>query len=350
MIQLDDLGFPPDMLAALKHREAHDCSLVELPDMAFWNIRDALKSPAQKAHIIDRAQTLAKGLKMSYDQKCEHAEKVIRFALRKRVRWATSYSGGKDSHVLSHMQIYGLGLTGIPHVMSNTRMEYTESIRQVAEWYAAIRPLGVSCHVVFPKERPKALWKRIGVPLWSKELAYKYRKFSKSKNGEIPPSVPESFREAFVKLKEAGLKVTEKCCQALKKDPMKAWDVLHGVRGHFTGLRSDESRARRLMWIMKGSLYYSSEHDIWMCNPLSFWTAADIRRYLDDNQLHVHQPNTISGGSGCMTCMFGCASRAAEGTPNALQDLKIRNPKMYLTALDEWGYRAVLDLLEIPYE
>jgi len=32
-----------------------------------------------------------------------------------------------------------------------------------------------------------------------------------------------------------------------------------------------------------------------------------------------------------------------------MQDLKTRNPKMHAAALDDWGYRAVLDELGIPY-
>ena len=346
----DDFGFTPDLLAALKHREAHDCSLVELPAMEFWNVSDSKKTPEQKAHIIDRAQTLAHGLRLPYEEKVLHAIKVINYSLKRRVRWAVSYSGGRDSHVLSHLMTHRMGLTGIPHVMSNTRMEYTESIRQVTEWYATLRAMGVSCHVVFPAERPKTLWKRIGVPLWSKELAYKYRKFSHSPSDNIPSHVPDGFHDAFRKLKAAKLKVTEKCCSALKKEPMKAWDIIHGIGGHFTGMRSDESRARRLMWIMKGALYRADTHDMWMCNPLSFWTGSDVQRYLQENGLHVHKPDTAQGGSGCVTCMFGCASRAAAGEKNAMQDLKVRNPKMWLEALDEWGYREVLDLLEIPYE
>jgi len=33
-----------------------------------------------------------------------------------------------------------------------------------------------------------------------------------------------------------------------------------------------------------------------------------------------------------------------------MQDLKTRNPKMWLEALDAWGYRVVLDELGVPYE
>jgi hypothetical protein len=47
--------------------------------------------------------------------------------------------------------------------------------------------------------------------------------------------------------------------------------------------------------------------------------------------------------------MFGC-HLVKEGEPNALQELAKLNPKMHKAALDEWGYREVLDLLNIPYE
>jgi 3'-phosphoadenosine 5'-phosphosulfate sulfotransferase (PAPS reductase)/FAD synthetase len=338
-----------DFDMALKHREAHDCSLVTMPPMGFWNSSN--KTPEQKAHIIDRAQTLQAGIRMGYDQKCEHAEKVIRMALEMDQKWAVSYSGGRDSTVLSHIMIYGMGLTHVPHVMSNTRMEYPESVKMVNQWFTRLRALGVDCHTVFPAARPNVLWKEIGVPLWSKEIAYKYRKFARSDSDKISPHVPANLHDKFRQAKAAGLKITEKCCDHLKKKPMHKWDKTMGVTAHFTGVRCSESRARRLAWIQKGALYQAiTHHNMWIANPLAFWTEDDVVRYLKDNELVVLKPDTVNGGSGCVTCLFGSMAREQEGVPNAMQDLKTRNPKMWKEALDGWGYREVLDTLQVPYE
>jgi 3'-phosphoadenosine 5'-phosphosulfate sulfotransferase (PAPS reductase)/FAD synthetase len=89
---------------------------------------------------------------------------------------------------------------------------------------------------------------------------------------------------------------------------------------------------------------------LWICNPLAFWTLEDVARYLKDNEITVLRPDTASGGSGCVTCLFGSHMQKAAGIPNAMQDLKTRNPKMWEAALTEWGYKEVLDTLNIPYE
>lgn len=343
------MDFSEEVNAALRHREAHDCSLITLPPMTWWNSQS--KTPEQKAHIIDRAQTLQAGIRMSYDQKVIHTEKVVKAALDKGINFAVSYSGGRDSTALSHIMIYGLGLTHVPHVMSNTRMEYPESMQMVNSWFRRLRELGVDCHTVYPDVRPNTLWKEIGVPLWSKEVAYKYRKFAKSRTDNISKHVPANLHDQFRLAKSKGLKITDKCCEALKKKPMWKWDQLHDIAGHFTGVRCSESRARRLAWIQKGALYQAvTHHNLWICNPLAFWTLEDVERYLKDNELTVLRPDTASGGSGCVTCMFGNQMQQAAGIPNAMQDLKTRNPKMWEVALTEWGYKEVLDTLHIPYE
>jgi hypothetical protein len=93
-----------------------------------------------------------------------------------------------------------------------------------------------------------------------------------------------------------------------------------------------------------------SHGNLWVANPLAFWTLENIEQWLSDHKLTVLRPDTPTGGSGCTVCMFGCQARAAEGTKNNLQDLKERNRKIYDAALNDWGYREVLDALNIPYE
>ena len=334
----------------LKVRDSMDCELVTLPRMAFWN--NSSKTPEQKAHIIDRAQTLQAGINRPFKDKLMHARKVIKLSLANHpdLKWAVSYSAGRDSTALSHLMVEDMGIRHIPHVMSNTRMEYPETLQMFKKWKEWLAERGVECHQVFPDIRPKDLWPKIGVSLWSKLLAYKYRKFAASKSDKMPAHVPEDLHEQFRRAKEKGLKITEKCCDYLKKKPMKKWDEEVGVHGHFTGVRCAESRARRLAWITCGALYQASKlGGLWISNPLAFWTDDDVATYLKTRGIDVIRPDTLSGGSGCVTCMFGNRSRAQEGTLNTMQDLKTRNPKMHAAALDDWGYRAVLDELGIPY-
>lgn len=339
------------MRALEEEQNPNECHFVTMPDMKFWNTPAAKKTEAQKQHIKDRANILQKGINLDMSEKYDVTERIIKRALDQDMKWAVSYSGGRDSTVLSHFMVETMGITDIPHVMSNTRMEYPESIKQVRNWFRRLEERGVECHTVFPDRRPNELWKEIGVPLWSKGIAYKYRKFSRSKSDKIPKDVPKGLHDDFRKAKAMGLKITEKCCDELKKKPMANWDKEHGVGGHFTGVRCAESRMRRLAWIQKGALYEAKEQKgLWIANPLAFWTLEDIEEYLAFHKIEVLRPDTPTGGSGCVTCMFSCHVRAAEGVNNSLQDLKTRNPKIYAAALDDWGYREVLDAMNIPYE
>jgi len=229
-------------------------------------------------------------------------------------------------------------------------MEYPETIKMVNGWWRFLRSHGILCETVYPKERPKDLWPRIGVPVFSKIIAYKYRKFRASESDKIPSKVPKELHNTFRRMKAAGIKVTDECCDELKKKPLKAWQKRNGITGAITGVRCSESRNRRLAWIMQGAVYNATSKGTWIANPLAFWTSEDVARYLSENGLTVLSPDTVQGGSGCVTCMFGCQARAKEGTLNAMQELATLNPKMHRAALDEWGYRAVLDYLGIPYE
>lgn len=261
-------------LLAMEERDPFSCTAITMPAMSFWN--QSAKTESQKRHIIDRANTLQKGINLPVHSKLDITERIIKRAFQvEGVKWAISYSGGRDSTVLSHIVVERMGIR-VPHVMSNTRMEYPETIQQVKNWYERMRAQGVECHTCFPKRRPNELWKSIGVPLWSKEVAYKYRKFAKSASDKISKHVPEHLHAAFRKAKALGLKITDKCCDELKKKPMKAWDKEHGIGGHFMGVRCAESRARRLAWIQKGALYQAATHGNMWVVPIR-WRSGPSR-------------------------------------------------------------------------
>lgn len=355
------MNLSSEQRVALKQRLADECALIMLPNPEGWN--DRIKTAEQKAEIKDRAQTLQAGIRLPYERKLILTERIIREALgldsqnrplerdfpTKGVNWAVSYSAGGDSTILSHFMVARMSLK-TRHVGSNTRMEYPETVKQWREWAAFLESHGVEFSMVFPAVRPRELWKKIGVPLFSKQLAYKYRKFAASPDSLMSSAIPDEFKELFAKIRGAGMKITDQCCDELKKKPLKKWAKENGITGYFTGVRAGESMLRRMTWIRFGSLYESTYHGrMWIANPLAFWTQEDRERYLRENDIVCHQPQTIRGGSGCVTCMFGCHMAAQAGEENALQQLAKMNPRLHAEALDEWGYREVLDLLEIPY-
>jgi hypothetical protein len=92
-------------------------------------------------------------------------------------------------------------------------------------------------------------------------------------------------------------------------------------------------------------LYYSTSHQQWLGTPLIHWTRDDIDTYLRRNGIEVQ----TTGRSGCVTCAFGAHLAADAGDENNLQKLHQSNPKMWLQALDGWGYRPALDTIHVAY-
>ncbi len=322
-----------------------DCAMIMLPLPPHWQ---GEKTAEDKEELSRRAFALNEGMAMPFERKLDYALRVIERGIKQEgVKWAVSYSGGRDSTALSFLMVEVMGLK-IPHVMSNTRMEYPETVRQAALWKQWLAGRGVELHTAFPDMRPGEVWAE-GFPLWSKEIAGKVRKYAASKNPKHLARVPAELHPVVERVIAAGIKVTETCCDRLKKQPMAKWDKVNGIGGHFTGVRCEESQARRLMYIQRGSLYNSSLHGQWLGHPLTHWRREDVDSLLERHGVTVLRPGNGTGRSGCVTCGFGAHTENAKGRLNSLQELSRSNPKLLAAALDTWGYRAALDAAGIPY-
>lgn len=338
----------PEQRAALDIGEIRDCSLISLDLPRAWQLRADQKTEADKQELRDRGLWLSALQRMTLDEKIDYAIKIIQQAGKAlpMEQWACSYSGGKDSTIVSHLLVETLGLRP-KHVMSNTRSEYADSIRQTSRRFAELRTLGIVGEYALPEETPKTLWKKIGVPVWSKELAGKYRKFQSTGNENILRQVPARMHEQFRLAKEKGLKITDTCCHHLKKVPMKKWDKVNGIKGHFMGVRVAESQSRRMAALQRGFLYYSTDHSQWLCNPLGPWTDADVWAYLERFDMTKLFPRG-KAGSGCVNCAFGAHLYLEQDQPNPLQLLWVTDRRKWTEAVDEWGYREVFETLGFP--
>jgi 3'-phosphoadenosine 5'-phosphosulfate sulfotransferase (PAPS reductase)/FAD synthetase len=320
-----------------------DCGWVMLDQPRNWQ---GPKTKADKDELRRRGHALTDGMNMPLDKKIDYAVRVLERAQAQQLKWALSFSAGRDSTVVSHLAVDVLGWK-LPHVMSNTRMEYPETLRQLGRWRAWLQERDVELHVVVPEKRPAEVWAE-GLPLWSKEVMSKARQFQATGNAKHIDSrfVTQEIAGLIRRLTLAGVKLSDRCCDTLKKEPMAKWDEANGCGGHVTGVRCEESQARRLMYIQRGSLYDSARHGQWLCHPLTHWRTADVEAYLARHQIVVER----SGRSGCATCAFGAHRDQLKGVESTLQRLARENPKMLATALDVWGYRKALDIAGISYQ
>ncbi len=67
-----------------------------------------------------------------------------------------------------------------------------------------------------------------------------------------------------------------------------AYQYDNGFDGAFTGMRSEESRGRRMNRIMRGHMYQLSKDASWMCQPIVDWSARDVFACLVSHGAPIH--------------------------------------------------------------
>jgi hypothetical protein len=82
------------------------------------------------------------------------------------------------------------------------------------------------------------------------------------------------------------VKISQACCDVIKKEPSEAMQSTLGVDLIFKGLMAEESRARTKNFLSRGYLFqgakkrYLANERIWHCQPLAIWTEEDIWKYI----------------------------------------------------------------------
>lgn len=81
------------------------------------------------------------------------------------------------------------------------------------------------------------------------------------------------------------VKISQACCDILKKEPSERIQAEMDVDVIFKGLMAAESRSRQTNFISRGYLFKSHRPHLgndpfWHCNPISIWTDDDIWAYI----------------------------------------------------------------------
>lgn len=200
-----------------------------------------------------------------------------------------SFSGGKDSTVLSHLvhDIY----PNVPLVFSNTGLEYPE-IQSFA------RKMGAE--FVRPKMRFDEVISKYGYPIISKEVAtsveearahtdghnawIRRNEFTGTrvnpKTGELCPFQKTKYLPL---VRDLQFKISSKCCDMMKKAPMKAYQR-KSKRYPFIGTQTNESRIREFSWLKHGCNSFEEKKT---SQPMSFWREQDVLQYIKDEGLEI---------------------------------------------------------------
>jgi 3'-phosphoadenosine 5'-phosphosulfate sulfotransferase (PAPS reductase)/FAD synthetase len=278
-----------------------------------------------------------------------------------------SFSGGKDSTVL--LDIARQVHPDIEAVYVDTGLEYPETrdfvkTKNNVTW---LHPVKYNRHTKqYERYSFKQVLEDYGYPVISKEVsnaiagAKEGNMRWKRLNGElINPKTGELSQfncPQYKYLLDAPFKISDKCCDVMKKRPAYVYDKQSGKKPMLATM-TDESRQRKKNWMHFGCNAFDKNHP--SSQPMSFWTEQDVLQYIkrfgipyasiygdiieDENGELI---TTKEHRTGCMFCMFGAQ---CEKNPNRFQRMKITHPKQYDYCINKLGIGEILDFIGVKY-
>lgn len=269
-----------------------------------------------------------------------------------------SFSGGKDSTVLLYLarQLY----PDIIAVFIDTGLEYPE-IKQFVKTIDNVK-------TIIPKMPFNNVIEKYGYPVISKEQSqfiqqYKNAKSEKTKHTRLYGNKwgMGKISEKWKFLLNAPFKISDRCCEIMKKRPVKQYEKETGLKP-FIGTMASESSKRVQDYLKTGCNAFDVKRKI--SKPLGFWTEQDVLEYLDVFKLpyaSVYGDITIKqkeDGStsrkcsgvdrtGCVFCMYGIH---LEKGVNRFQRMKESHPQLHGYCIDKLGCGEVLDYINVPYQ
>lgn len=292
-----------------------------------------------------------KQLQLTFEEKIQRTkELILEWYLQYKGQVYVSFSGGKDSSVLLHIARSIKGCSDIPAVFCDTGLEYPEVREHVR---------GVENVIwIKPKLTFKQVIEKYGYPIVSKEQAgyiydLRHSKSEKLKdirlNGGGKNGTTGKLSKRWRPLVNADFEITNKCCDVMKKRPMKFFEKETGLKP-IIGTMAGESRQRLEQYLRGNCNAFSSNHPV--SKPLSFWTEQDILEYIKRYSLKIPSvygeivetdkglKTTGCNRTGCMFCMFGLH---LEKNPNRFERMQQTHPNQYDYIMNKLNGKHVME-------
>ncbi|MFI3212859.1 MAG: phosphoadenosine phosphosulfate reductase family protein [Eubacteriales bacterium] len=282
-------------------------------------------------YLNDRRVTLKSLREMNLESKIIQTKYLIKEAIQEFGidKVYISYSGGKDSTVLSHIakSLY----PDILHIFANTTNEYPETLSHI-KWEQEQN--GTNLISVIPRDSTGAVWnfkkvvENYGYPMFSKRISNAIRTYQHALSERTTANSLDYMERNFKKyLKYKELPISDKCCDKLKKEPLRRKAKELGLQCAILGILASESYQREKDWLENGcNVFYERKDN--HSRPLSFWTDEDISDFIKKYSVKI--PELYNMGysrNGCMFCGFGVHLEAPDN--NRYQRLKKTHPIQY---------------------
>jgi len=248
-----------------------------------------------------------------------------------------AFSGGKDSTVLLHL--VRSQYPKVPAVFVDTGLEFPE----IRDFVKSID----NVIWVKPKKTFKQTIEQYGYPVISKDVAHKVKTLQNPTErnvlntaiirGKVKGKIMGRLSKKWLFLENAPFKISDYCCDILKKNPVKAYEKESGRKG-FIGVMASDSLLRQKMYLKNGCNVFNGTQPL--SRPLSIWLEDDIWEYIKQNQLKYSSIYDMGyNRTGCAFCMFGIHMEKGE---NRFDKMKRTHPKMYDYCMNNLGLKEVL--------
>ena len=266
-----------------------------------------------------------------------------------------AFSGGNDSLVMLHIirSLY----PDITAVFVDTGVEFPEVRKFVKSFDNVV--------ILKPEKNFSQIINEYGYPVISKDVSNSIRLARKNiADGKVTERVKQFNgsmkgsrfnKEKWRFLLESDFKISEQCCDILKKKPFKKFEKETGLHGYI-GVLASEGGVRLSGYLKTGCNNYRFGNS----KPLGFWTHQDILNYIKINNLNmcsiygtlyfdeIKNKLRVTGEprTGCMGCLFGCH---LEKSPNRFERMKYSHPHRYKYFIEKLNYKEILDFIGVNY-
>lgn len=267
-----------------------------------------------------------------------------------------SFSGGKDSTVL--LDIVRSMYPDIEAVFINTGLEYPEIYKFVKTFK--------SVTILKPEMNFKQVINTYGYPVISKENSqyiYEIRHSTKKmRQRRLYGDSKGRFKlpNKYHYLIDAPFEISNKCCEVMKKRPVKKFEKETG-KVPIIGTMAEESSLRQQSYLQHGCNAFESKRPV--STPLGFWKQQDVLEYIYKNDLKIASvygeviedknlldectySTTGCERTGCIYCLYGIQ---CDTTPNRIQRLKKTHKKQYDYCINKLKLGEVLDYIGVKY-